>query len=473
MSTKSLFASGRLIAGVCFFLGAIAAVVHGDDWMRFRGPNGSGISPATGVPSQWSETQNLKWKTQLPGPGFSSPIVVGDRVLVTCYTGYGVDREDPGQMEDLKRHLVCVARSNGEVIWAREIPAVQPDDPYKGFITEHGYASHTPVSDGERVYVFCGKSGVIAFDLAGNQLWQTSVGTGSGRMKWGSAASPILSGNLVIVNASDQSQSLVALDKKTGQQVWRETATNLGQNWSTPVLMDGQDGPVLVMTVLGEVWGRDPATGRLKWKVEGFQTRGYSASLATGDGIVYCSGGMLGGSSFALPIAGASTGEPPTFLWSGRSYESIISPLVYEDYVYGTTGRGIAYCLDADSGERVYQARLSSGEAVADEPPSTRGGGRGRAGSRSARGGGRGSSRGGGRSGPGGGDYASPVYADGRIFVTTRSGAIYVLAPGPEFKILAKNRFASDQSDFCATPAILNDGLFIRSNKNLYCISDD
>ena len=249
MSTKFSFVSGRLIAGVCVLLCAITVVVHGDDWMRFRGPNGSGISPATGVPSQWSETENLKWKTQQPGPGFSSPIVVGDRVLVTCYTGYGVDREVPGQMEDLKQYFVCVDRNSGEVLWCCETPVVQPEDPYKGFIAEHGYASHTPVSDGEHVYVFCGKSGVIAFDLAGSQLWKTSVGTGSGRMKWGSAASPILSGNLVIVNASDQSQSLVALDKETGQQVWRETAPNLGQNWSTPVLMDGQDGPVLVMTV--------------------------------------------------------------------------------------------------------------------------------------------------------------------------------------------------------------------------------
>lgn len=485
MFCRTMNRAVRFGGAAWLLLAATTVTAQADDWLRFRGPNGAGVSLATDVPLQWSETKNLKWKTPLPGPGFSSPIVVGDRVLVTCYSGYGVDRENPGEMKDLTRHLVCVDRTNGKIIWSRAIPAVQPEDPYKGFLTQHGYASHTPVSDGTHVYTFCGKSGVVAFDLSGKQLWQASVGTGSGRMKWGSAASPILYENLVIVNASDEAESLVALNKETGQEVWRATEKSLAQNWSTPVLLQDRSGPVIVMTVLGEIWGRDPATGNLKWKAAGFKASGYSASLAVQDGVVFCPGGMLGGSSFALPVASVSAERQPAFLWTGRNYESIISPVANGDYVYGTTARGVAYCLQAKTGKVVYQARLASGEPVLDEPAAPPVGGSRRQpgdapGKRpvgpAARGGPSGNrprnaAPGGSQGGIGSMDYASPVYADGKIFATTRSGVIYVLAAGPEFKILAKNQFASDKSEFCATPAILNDGIFIRSDANLYCVA--
>ena len=141
-------------------------------------------------PVTWNESEHLKWKSELPGPGLSSPIVVGDRVFLTCYTGYGVDREKPGTIESLKRHLVCVDRKDGKILWASAVSATLPEDPYEGMITEHGYASHTPASDGERVYAFFGKSGVVAFDMQGKQLWQTNVGKESGQMRVGFRGEP-------------------------------------------------------------------------------------------------------------------------------------------------------------------------------------------------------------------------------------------------------------------------------------------
>ena len=194
------------------------------DWPRFHGPDGSGISPDTQpLPVKWSETENLKWKCKLPGPGSSSPIVVGQRVFVTCWTGYGMDRDNVGDQKDLRRHLICLDRDTGNVLWDKSVEPVLPEDPYSGNFTQHGYASHTPVSDGQRVYVFFGKTGVLAFDLDGKKLWQTSVGTGSGPHGWGTASSPILYKNLVIVTASAESKSLVALNKETGKEVWRLT----------------------------------------------------------------------------------------------------------------------------------------------------------------------------------------------------------------------------------------------------------
>ena len=159
------------------------ATADAADWTRFRGPNGSGVSEDGKTPLTWSDEKNLKWKTPLPGPGTSSPIVVGERVYVTCYSGYGVEGAT-GSERDLKRHLVCVDRATGKIIWSKSVAAL-PEDPYRGFLADHGYASNTPASDGEQIFAFFGKTGVVAFDLEGNQLWQVNLGKESGPRRWG------------------------------------------------------------------------------------------------------------------------------------------------------------------------------------------------------------------------------------------------------------------------------------------------
>ncbi|MCG8649138.1 MAG: PQQ-like beta-propeller repeat protein, partial [Pirellulales bacterium] len=227
------------------------------DWLRFRGPNGSGISPdSSATPVNWSPTKNLKWKTKLPGPGVSSPIVVGDRVLVTCYSGYGLNRQQPGDINHLKRHLVCIDRASGDLLWERSVKAALPEDPFSGIgVPSHGYASHTPVSDGENVYVFFGKSGALAFDLQGNQLWHKSVGTESDDKRWGSSSSPILYQDLVIITASAESRALVGLNKRTGAEVWRQETDGLTDVWGTPLLVQLKDRTDLVIGVPYEFWG--------------------------------------------------------------------------------------------------------------------------------------------------------------------------------------------------------------------------
>ena len=350
---------------ICLGLIVLATpVASGSDWLRFRGPNGSGASSDTAVPASWNDTENVRWKTELPGPGLSSPIVVGDKIFITCYSGYGVNPENPGDMKQLTRHLLCVTCSQGEVVWSKAIPSTATEDEYKGFITEHGYASQSPASDGQQVYVFCGKSGVFAFDLEGNQIWHADVGQASGRMKWGSAASPILYEDLVIVNASDESESLVVLQKKTGEVVWRKTSPQLAGNWSTPVLAASDSGTELVLAVNDEVWGLDPATGEQKWKATGFGNRGYSTSIIADSGIVYCAGGMLGGPSFAIRTGGKGDVTDSHVLWSGQSYESIISPVLIKGQLVGGTNRGIAYAVDAKDGQRLSQLRLAGSDAV-------------------------------------------------------------------------------------------------------------
>src|SRR6516164_1706012 len=160
----------------CLF--ASIMLVRADDWLGFRGPGGLGIAKDKGLPVSWGEGKNVAWKTALPGPGSSSPIVVGNKIFVTCYSGYAEDRDNPGDIKKLMRHVVCVDRAGGKIVWKRDISAVQPEHECGTFLNLHGYASSTPVSDGKSVFVFLGISGVVAFDLDGKELWKTSVGKG-------------------------------------------------------------------------------------------------------------------------------------------------------------------------------------------------------------------------------------------------------------------------------------------------------
>jgi outer membrane protein assembly factor BamB len=151
---------------------------YAEDWHRFRGPAGSGLAvDSDSLPTTWSPEANLAWKTPLPGPGASSPIIIDGKAFVTCYSGYGLIQEKPGNIENLVRHLVCIDMQTGKKRWQKNVKASLPEDPYSGIgVTAHGYASHTPVSDGKNVYAFFGKSGVHAFDMDGKKLWSAEVG---------------------------------------------------------------------------------------------------------------------------------------------------------------------------------------------------------------------------------------------------------------------------------------------------------
>jgi outer membrane protein assembly factor BamB len=380
-------------------------------------------------------------------------------VFVTCWSGYGLDQRAPGNQQDLKRHLVCVNRENGEVMWSKTVDAVLPEDPYQGQFTQHGYASHTPASDGQRVYVFFGKTGALAFDMEGNQLWQKGLGTESGMAGWGTASSPILYKDLVIVPATAESQSLVALNKETGEQVWKQEAAGFDGVWGSPILVDTPEGnQELVIGVPNEIWGFDPQTGKLTWYCEGVSSRYVCASVVAKDGVVYGTcGGPGGGGTVAVRVGGKGDVTETHVLWTVRDGSSISTPIIVDGQVLILTNK-VATCLDAKTGERVYQTRLgatSDGEA-----------------SRPQRGGGQGFRGFGGGGGFGGQDYASVVAGDGKLFYVGRSGDVFVLTPGKEnLETVAQNRFASDDGEFNASPAISDGQLFVRSTNALYCIS--
>src|SRR6185503_12077136 len=253
----------RPLVLACSFL-LFPALLPAADWTGFRGPTGQGTSEEKGLPVKWSSTENIVWKVDLPGPGASSPITVGDKVFVTCYSGYGI-KANEGDQKDLRRHLLCLNRKTGEKIWDKTFEPKLPEHNYSGEGAYQGYAGNTPVSDGENLYVLFGKSGVYCFDLSGNEKWHVSVGEGTSG--WGSGTSPVLLGDKLIVNASVESGSLVALDKKTGEQIWK--AKGIGSSWNTPQIAKTKEGPELVVSISDWILGLKPDSGEELWRAEG------------------------------------------------------------------------------------------------------------------------------------------------------------------------------------------------------------
>ncbi len=452
-------------------LALCAGPASASDWPRFHGPDGNGISPDTQpLPVKWSDTENLSWKYKLPGPGSSSPIVVGQRVFVTCWTGYGVDRDNPGDEKDLRRHLICLDRNNGHVLWDQSIAPVLPEDPYKGMLTEHGYASHTPVSDGQRVYVFFGKTGALAFDLDGKKLWQKGLGTGSGPHGWGTASSPILYKNLVILTASAESESLVALNKETGEEVWRHQDAGFSGTWGTPILVEcGKGRTDLVIAVPFKIWGFNPDDGKLRWQCEGLSSNSICTSAIGHDGVVYAmETGPGGGGTMAVRAGGEGDVTKTRLLWRGDELSRVGTPVMDSGRLYWFSGR-VANSIEAATGKQVY--RTAAGGGAAPEAPQPA-----RPRPAQPRPGGPGRRPGGGPGGRGGGvlgrDYSSPVLVMGKIYFLSRTGEAFVYATGPQFKLLGQNRFASDGGDWSATPAVSDGQLFIRSSKYLYCVAE-
>lgn len=407
-------------------LGAVVGVLVslGADWPGFRGPNGDGTSSETGLPVKWGPKENVAWKVKLPGPGTSSPIVSKGRVFVTCFTGHEAARK--GDVEKIRRHLLCFDRKNGAVLWHKEIPAKLPENDYNTYHTQHGYSSSTPAADGERVYVFFGRTGVLAFDYDGKQLWQTEVGEGLN--SWGSAASPVVYKDLVIVNATVEKASLYGLDRKTGKQVWR--TRGFRDTWSTPLLVEVPGGKTeLVFSTAGELLGLDPDTGVKLWNCEGVSTTTPTSSPIARKGVIYVMAAGLGGTRSVMAVRAGGRGDVTKthVVWRQTGGTNQTSPVLVGEYLFYVSG--LVHCLRADTGKTVYQERLYETQQ----------------------------------------EYDSPIAADGKIYMVTRRSGTYVLGAGGKFELLAHNDLG-DRSIFNASPAVSDGQLFIRSHEYLYCI---
>ena len=426
---------------VCMLLFLITCSANAADWSRFRGPAGNGVATdSNSLPAAWSPTANLAWKTPLPGPGASSPIVVGDKAFVTCYSGYGLDQKSPGDIENLQRHLVCIDVKTGKQLWQKDVKAALPEDPYSGIgVTAHGYASHTPVSDGKNVYAFFGKSGVHAFDMDGNKLWDAEVGKESDPAKWGSSSSPIVFGDTVIVTASAESQSIIGFDKSSGKEVWRQEAKGLDGMWGTPTLVRVDDNRTdLVMCVARELWGMDPVNGKLLWYADATGAQqSYSSVILDGKRIYAFTG--RGGGSIAIDAGGRGDVSKSNTVWTGSDTASFASPVRHESKLY-VVARGVVTAVDAKTGDRVQQIRLKGVKQTG-----------GRFGSL---------------------DYPSPIVVGDKMYYLNGSGQTFVISLGEKMKQVAVNLLTKDKEIFWGSPAVSNGRMIVRSAKYLYCVAD-
>jgi outer membrane protein assembly factor BamB len=414
-----------LLAGILIPAGVSMAPAATSDWSQFRGPGGSGVSAAKGVPLHWSMDQNIAWKTELPGPGAASPIVFGDRVFVTCFSGYAVPGVAGGDLSALQRHVLCFQRPDGKMLWKKDVPAAQPE---QDKVRDHGYASSTPLADANRLYVFFGKSGVFAFGHDGKELWHADVGAKI--HGWGSAASPVLYQDLVIINAAVESDALVALNKQTGKEVWR--AGGMKESWNTPILVPVAGGKQeLVVAIFGKVLGVDPATGEQLWSCATGIGWYMVPSLVNDKDMVYCIGGRTGG-ALAVRAGGRGDVTQSRRVWTLSKGSNVSSPIFHEGHLYFLhENLGITYCVEAATGKVTYEERISGAGQF----------------------------------------YSSPILADGRLYAVSRRGSIFVLAAKPQYEFLTRNELR-DRSNFDASPIVDGSRLFIRSDRFLYCINE-
>ncbi len=413
-------------------LALVAAVTAGAgaaDVTGFRGEGGLARSVEVGLPQSWSSTENVVWKSKMPGPGTSSPIVLGKRIFVTSYTGYGLE-PNQGDQANLKRQVLCLDRATGKLIWKKEFAAKLPESRYSGGNNaRHGFASATPTTDGKHLYVFFGKSGVFCLDLEGNTVWTADVG--SGMRGWGSSNSPVLYKNLLIVNASVESGRMLALDKATGKEAWSVRGTR--GSWNTPLLASVPGGSQeLVVSLPRMVLGIDPATGKQLWNCEGIPDRGYVCpSVVAHEGVVFAIGGRAN-TALAIKLGGRGDVTASHLLWKTNRGSNVSSPAVVGGHlVWVHERRGMAYCLDVKTGEIVYEARLAPRPDLM---------------------------------------YSSVLAADGKLYCISQTKGTYVLAAGSQFKLLSHNTFADDNSRTNACPVAHNGQLLLRTDRFLYCL---
>jgi len=418
----------RLIALLVF---AAAAVAEAQDWPRFRGPGGQGHSAEAALPESWNATTNVAWKTAIPGEGWSSPIVWGDKVFVTAATDGGKSC-----------HVICLSAADGKIAWDTTV-FEQATERKEG---KNSWATPTPCTDGERVYAVFGGGSVAAVDLGGAVAWTNHDVKFYSRH--GLGASPILIDGLLIMpydgstrvdkagqypKVSDDERTgwqipwdkaeVAALDVKTGKRVWTGKRGKSRIAHVTPMVVDGQ-----ILSIAGDaVQGFDPKTGVLLWTFVS-EGEGVTPSPAVGDGLVFASSGFPKATIRAIKLGGSGDVTSANLAWEQKKGCPTQPSLLYvKPHLYAVTETGVATCYKAESGEIVWQERLAEKTTFS----------------------------------------ASPVFANGKIYVLSEAGETIVLAAGPEFKVLSRNPLGEKCQ---ASIAPSRGRLFIRSDKNLFCI---
>jgi len=436
----------RFLAAVSVMTIVLSGTLAQSNWPQFRGPGSLGVAEDPNLPDKWSTTENVAWKTEIPGTGWSSPAVWGDNIFVTSVVSsiegekpkkglyFGGERPAP---KDLHRWVVyCVDFKTGKVRWEQEVMKGPPPSPRH---LKNSYASETPVTDGERVYALFGNVGLFCFDMNGKMLWSKKWGPFRTRYGWGTASSPALyKDRIIVVNDNDDQSFIIALNKKTGEQLWRADREQ-GTNWATPYIWESGKRAEIITAGTKKVRSYD-LEGNQLWEFTGMSSIAIPTPFSR-HGLLYISSGYVGDQlrpAYAIKpgASGDITLKPGEtsnnfIVWyqpTGGPYNT--TPLVYGDLYYTLYDRGFFTCHDAKTGAEIYpKVRIDPGVNAFT---------------------------------------SSPWAYNGKIFCLSEDGDTFVIQSGKEFKLLGKNSL----DEMCmATPAIVRGSLIIRTASKLYKIS--
>lgn len=436
---------GLIVLGVCgnAFVAdsSTADLAH---WPQWRGPSFNGMA-RTGAPTEFNDKKNIKWKVPIAGRGFSTPIFWGDRIFLTTAVPTGKPAAEPagdqggrrgggpggvGAGVEHKFVVMCLDKKTGKTIWER---VARTAAPHEGYHPNYGsFASNAPVTDGKYVYASFGSRGIYCYDFDGKLIWEKDAVPMRIRLQFGEGAAPALYENLLIHPYDQETGSfVVALDKRTGKEVWRVSRDEMSA-WSTPLIVDSKGKKQVVISATKKVRAYEPETGKLIWECAGLGANVIPQPVQHNDTVLVMSG-FRDPKLMAIRLGkeGDLTGTDAV-LWSqtrGLSYTP--SPVLHENKFYTLTDNGMLSCFNATTGEPYYhQQRLPQADNF----------------------------------------KASPVGADGKLYLASESGVVTVIKMGEKFEILATNSL-EDQM-FVASPVVVEGELFLRSKTTLFCISD-
>lgn len=442
--------------GVLLLLAQQSQLVTAQHWTQFRGPDMTGIAH-TIHPDQWTETDQVAWSIDVPGEGWSCPVIWENRVFLTAavpvtgevnesptqpeeYSGGGGRRRDDLTAVRFRFQVICVDAKTGVEIWRQTAREGRPGIPRHSSNT---YATETPVTDGKLVIASFGMNGLYCFDLTGELQWEKDLGSYKMRAGWGTSSSPVLFDGKLFLQVDNEQQSFItALDAKTGQEVWRVNRDERSQ-YSTPIIW--RNGLRNELIAGGMIYrSYDPQTGKLLWQVDMEKGRSSATPLAVGDRLYVGTefrnrGGADDGGGFLFAIKPGGSGDitPPDGAESSefvdwkleRSGIEMASPVLCDGHLYLLERRsGTLHCIDAESGEVAYRTRLPGARAF----------------------------------------WASPWTQGDKVFCVDTSGTTYVVTGGREFRLIGRN--VIDEQTW-ATAAIADDALYFRTIDHLYCIA--
>ncbi len=418
---------------------------EGDAWPQWRGPLATGEAPGATPPLHWSESQNIRWKVEIPGHGSGTPLVWNDRVFVTTAIPAGKSDQSDGFFRGLKRRVfgtvgatethqyavLAIDRHDGQVVWKQ---VAQKEAPHEGRHRTGSWASPSAVTDGEVLCAFFGSRGLYCYNMNGHPLWDRDFGDMNIRMGFGEGASPALHGETIVVVWDHEGQSFItALDKRTGEERWRAERDEM-TSWATPLIVEHNGRVQVITSGTNRVRSYDLETGMLLWNGPGVTLNAIPSPVA-GNGVVYLTSGFRSSELYAVKLDAAQGNITDTgaMVWSlDKNTPYVPSPLLHANILYFTkSNSGILSAYDAETGQLHYgPERLPGVRSV----------------------------------------YASPVAANGRIYIPSREGTTSVIATGTTFEVLAANQL---EDGFDASPALADGEIYLRGQRYLYCIAAD